>query len=67
MFVTEAKALCGSLPTRNLRYDGFRFRDYPLIMSVDSLSTPLHQAVKTLKEGSDGLFYASLYQGNNLF
>ena len=32
-------------------------------MSVDSLSTPLHQAVKTLKEGSDGLFYASLYQG----
>ena len=45
------------------RYDGFRFRDYPLIMSVDSLSTPLHQAVKTLKEGSDGLFYASLYQG----
>ena len=45
------------------RYDGFRFRDYPLIMSVDSLSTPLHQAVKMLKEGSDGLFYASLYQG----
>lgn len=45
------------------RYDGFRFRDYPLVMNVDSLSTPLHQAVKTLKEGSDGLFYASLYQG----
>lgn len=45
------------------RYDGFRFRDYPLIMSIDSLSTPLHQAVKMLKEGSDGLFYALLYQG----
>lgn len=45
------------------RYDGFRFRDYPLVMNVDSLSTPLHQVVKTLKEGSDGLFYASLYQG----
>lgn len=45
------------------RYDGFRFRDYPLIMSIDSLSTPLHQAVKTLREGSDGLYYASLYQG----
>lgn len=28
------------------RYDGFRFRDYPLIMGIDSLSTPLHQAVK---------------------
>ena len=25
------------------RYDGFRFRDYPLIMGIDSLSTPLHQ------------------------
>lgn len=45
------------------RYDGFRFRDYPLIMSVDSLSNPLHQAVKTLKIGPDSLFYASLYQG----
>lgn len=45
------------------RYDGFRFRDYPLIMSIDSLSTPLHQAVKTLKEASDGLYYALLYQG----
>lgn len=45
------------------RYDGFRFRDYPLIMSIDSHSTPLHQAVKMLKEGSDGLFYALLYQG----
>ena len=31
------------------RYDGFRFRDYPLIMSIDSHSTPLHQAVKMLK------------------
>ena len=32
------------------RYDGFRFRDYPLIMGIDSLSTPLHQAVKKLCE-----------------
>lgn len=45
------------------RYDGFRFRDYPLIMSIDSLSTPLHQAVKILREGPDGLYYALLYQG----
>ena len=45
------------------RYDGFRFRDYPLIMSVDSLSNPLHQAVKTLKIGPDSLFYVLLYQG----
>lgn len=50
------------------RYDGFRFRDYPLIMSVDSLSTPLHQAVKTLKEGSDGFILCfTLSGGNNLF
>lgn len=45
------------------RYDGFRFRDYPLIMNIDSLSTPLHQAVKKLREGPDGLYYVSLYQG----
>lgn len=45
------------------RYDGLRFRDYPLIMSVDSLSTPLPQAVKTLHETSDGLFYILLYEG----
>lgn len=45
------------------RYDGFRFRDYPLIMNIDSLSTPLHQAVKKLREGPDGLYYVLLYQG----
>ena len=45
------------------RYDGFRFRDYPLIMIIDSLSVPLHQAVKTLKEAPDGLYYALLFQG----
>lgn len=45
------------------RYDGFRFRDYPLIMSVDSLSTPLYQAVKALREAPSGLFYALMYQG----
>lgn len=45
------------------RYDGFRFRDYPLIMSMDSLSMPLHQTVKSLREGPDGLYYALLFQG----
>ncbi|MEQ3139934.1 two-component regulator propeller domain-containing protein [Bacteroides ovatus] len=45
------------------RYDGFRFRDYPLILKVDSLSIPLTQAVVFLKETSDGLFYAQLCQG----
>lgn len=44
------------------RYDGFRFRDYPLILKVDSLSIPLTQAVVFLKETSDGLFYAQLCQ-----
>lgn len=43
------------------RYDGFRFRDYPLIMGIDSLSTPLHQAVKKLCEGPDGLYYIMRY------
>ncbi|WP_294479809.1 response regulator [uncultured Bacteroides sp.] len=45
------------------RYDGFRFRDYPLIMSVDSLSTPLNQPVKSICEAPDGLYYALLCQG----
>lgn len=45
------------------RYDGFRFRDYPLIMSIDSLSTPLHQAVRAFHEGPDNLYYVLLYQG----
>lgn len=45
------------------RYDGFRFRDYPLIMSIDSLTTPLHQPVQTLHEAPDGLYYALLFQG----
>lgn len=45
------------------RYDGFRFRDYPLIMSTDSFSVPHHQTVKALHEGPDGLYYALLFQG----
>lgn len=45
------------------RYDGFRFRDYPLVTKVDSLSIPLPQAVASLYESSDGLFYLQLYQG----
>ena len=32
-------------------------------MGIDSLSTPLHQAVKKLCEGPDGLYYALLFQG----
>lgn len=45
------------------RYDGFRFRNYPLVYSIDSLSIPLPKAVKRLQETSDNLFYALLYQG----
>lgn len=45
------------------RYDGFRFRDYPLVMQVDSLSIALPQAVGLMEEASDGLFYARLHQG----
>lgn len=45
------------------RYDGFRFRNYPLVIKTDSLSIPLPQAVGKLAETSDGLFYARLYQG----
>lgn len=45
------------------RYDGFRFRDYPLVMSIDSVSTPMYHAVRYLQEASGGLFYALLYQG----
>lgn len=45
------------------RYDGFRFRDYPLIMSMDSLTTPVYQPVKVIREASDGLYYAHLFQG----
>lgn len=45
------------------RYDGFRFRDYPLIMSMDSLTTPGFQPVKVIREGSDGLSYVLLGQG----
>lgn len=45
------------------RYDGFRFRNYPLITNVDSLSTPLHQVVKSFSEGPNGLHYVLLFQG----
>lgn len=45
------------------RYDGFHFRDHPLVFSTDHLSRPLYQAVKSLKESSDGLFYIQLYLG----
>lgn len=45
------------------RYDGFRFRNYPLIMNMDSLSAPLHQTVKAFREGPEGLYYALLFQG----
>lgn len=45
------------------RYDGFRFRDYPLIFSVDSFSVSLPKAVKELKKATGDLFYTLLYQG----
>ena len=45
------------------RYDGFRFRDYPLVMSVDSLSAPLNQPVKAFGEILGGLCYILLCQG----
>lgn len=45
------------------RYDGFRFRDYPLVTKIDSLSLPLPQATSTLQEVSGNLFYIQLYQG----
>ena len=45
------------------RYDGFRFRNYPLVTSLDSTSMPLNQVVKSLDESHDGLLYLQLYQG----
>ena len=45
------------------RYDGFRFRNYPLVASLDSISIPLNQVVKSLKESPDSLLYLQLYQG----
>lgn len=45
------------------RYDGFRFRNYPLISSRDSLSYPVLRAVKSISQDSDGLFYLQLLQG----
>lgn len=45
------------------RYDGFRFRDYPLIFSIDSFSVSLPKAVRRLQKATGDLFYALLYQG----
>lgn len=45
------------------RYDGFRFRDYPLILSVDSFSVSLPKAVKRVQKATEDLFYTLLYQG----
>lgn len=45
------------------RYDGFKFRNYSLIASIDSVSIALPQAVKKISETSDGLLYVQLYQG----
>ena len=45
------------------RYDGFRFRNYPLITSLDSASIPLPQVVKSIKESPTDLFFLQLYQG----
>lgn len=50
------------------RYDGFRFRDYPLIMGIDSLSTPLHQAVKkTLRRSRRFILCVTFPRWNYLF
>lgn len=45
------------------RYDGFRFRNYPLVTSLDSASLPLPKAVSSITESTDGLFYVQLRQG----
>lgn len=45
------------------RYDGFRFRDYPLILQTDTLTIPIHQPVRALRQGPDNLYYAAVFQG----
>lgn len=45
------------------RYDGFRFRNYPLITCRDSLSHPVLHAVRAISQDTDGLFYLQLLQG----
>lgn len=45
------------------RYDGFRFRNYPLTSRHDSISRPTIHAVHALAEDTDGLFYLQLLQG----
>lgn len=45
------------------RYDGFRFRNYPLISRKDSSSHPVLQAVRSISQDTDSLFYLRLLQG----
>ncbi len=47
------------------RYDGFRFRNYPLISSIDSLSHshPVLHAVRSISEDTEDLFFLLLQQG----
>lgn len=45
------------------RYDGFRFRNFPLTFRLASLSYPLLNAVRSIKKGEGNTLYLSLLQG----
>ena len=45
------------------RYDGFRFRNYPLVSRPDLILRPTIHAVQAFAEDTDGLFYLRLLQG----
>lgn len=45
------------------RYDGFRFRNFPLISSSDSLVYPASWAVHTIVEDDDNILYLVLMYG----
>lgn len=45
------------------RYDGFRFRNYPLISNKDASSQPILHAVRSISQDTDSLFYLRLLQG----
>lgn len=45
------------------RFDGFRFRNYPLISNKDTSSQPILHAVRSISQDTDSLFYLALLQG----
>lgn len=45
------------------RYDGFRFRNFPLISTSDSLTYPASWAVRTLAEDQNNMLYLILMYG----